>query len=76
MQVSVKEYTEAERLEYFRMFVENRFWEGKCTQAEAENGAYQDWRKIVGPRVPAPKAIQEVVMKARKELGRAATTGL
>jgi hypothetical protein len=36
------------------------------TRAEAEKEAYRLWRDDVGPGVPAPREMQEVVRKARK----------
>jgi hypothetical protein len=35
------------------------------TSAEAEAAAYADWRKMVGPKVAAPKVVQETVRNAR-----------
>jgi hypothetical protein len=70
------ERTEAELIEIYGERAGIREFDANLTKAEAESLAYQDWRKIVGPKVPAPKQIQELVTKARKELARANATGL
>lgn len=70
------EYTEAELLEEFCMFAANREYMGNVSRAEAENGAYQDFRSKFGSSVPAPKAVQEMIMSARREIARANATGL
>ena len=62
------ERTEAELIEIYDERAAVREFDGDMTKPEAEAAAYQDWRKIVGPKVPAPKQIQEVVVKARKNV--------
>lgn len=40
-----------------------REYDGGMTREQAEEAAYYDWRKLVGPRAKVPKVIREKVRK-------------
>jgi hypothetical protein len=59
------ERTEEEHMEWFGERAGIAEFDAGMTRAEAEKEAYRLWRDDVGPNVPAPREMQEVVRKAR-----------
>jgi hypothetical protein len=60
------DWTAQEHLEWFGERAGIAEFDAGMTRHEAEKEAYRLWRDDVGPNVPAPREMQELVRKARK----------
>lgn len=63
---------EQELIEIYEERAAIREFDGGLSRHEAEIAAYEDWRQIVGKKVPAPAVVQKTVFEARKLLTHAA----
>lgn len=59
----VPPWTEAELIELYEERAAIREHDGGMNRREAEQAAYWDWRRTVGPKIPAPQWIRD---RARK----------
>lgn len=62
----IESWTEADLVEWFGERAGILEFDGGLSRSEAEVKAYRLWREYVGPGVPAPMEMQEVVRNARK----------